>query len=99
MGYYIDPPDMSKEAWLAKHGLARTEAPSFDVVKQGALPVCLVDNGIFTAAGVAFSQRELEEFKRSDGRPRKWYVVSIQALKDVKALPANYTVPEFTEER
>jgi len=34
--------------------------------------VCVVDNGYMAAAAYAYSEREMEEFKIPDGRPKQW---------------------------
>jgi len=72
MGYYINPEDMSKEEFLKLHG---TPIRSVDVksVPNDTLPVCLVDNGLFTAAGIIYSSQEADEFLRVDGRRKQWF--------------------------
>ena len=51
---------------------------------EGFLPVVLVDNGMFTAAGVAFSKRDLEEFiSPTDLRQKKYYLVPTDKLHEV----------------
>ena len=84
MGMYIDPANMSKEDWLAKHG-EKTAAPCD--ISDTHLPVCLVNNGFFTAAAVAYSPSELAVFSDSGDRRRKaWYKVSIADLRAVGAM-------------
>jgi hypothetical protein len=90
MGAYINPVNQSKESWLKEHGEAIDEAPkSFDERMKLELPVCLVDNGPFTAAGIAFDERELQAFTYPDHRPKQWYWVSTKKLMDldVSSLP------------
>lgn len=82
MGYYINPETGNKEDWLKDHGqsISTTDLDNFDFTDN--LPVCLVNNGAFTAAGIAFDIRELAEFNRPDDiRSRKWYSVSRDNLK------------------
>jgi hypothetical protein len=84
MGFYINPPDQTKEEFLYDHGfrLRPEELPSsFDFANSIHLPVCLVDNGAFTAAGIAYCQAEYERFLDGADRPKKWYLVSKANLK------------------
>lgn len=82
MGYYVNPPTKSKEQWLAENGVAisLSAVMNFDFA-DGYLPVCLVDNGPFTAAAIAYSPEERDEFLRPDGRHKEWYAVSREHLK------------------
>jgi hypothetical protein len=81
MGYYINPRNCSKEEFLALHGEQLPNTPSEWDFSSYLLPVCLADNGPFTAAGICYDARELEDFARPDGRPKLWYAVSKEALK------------------
>lgn len=84
MGYYVNPLEETKEEWLFKHGKAITAAEAREVfnTQPNYLPVVLVDNFMFTAAAIAYSPTELEEFIREDDiRPQKIYLVSREDLK------------------
>lgn len=74
MGYYINPPNMTKEEWLAFNGRKLSGAPARHRFEDD-VAVCLLDNGAFTAAGICYSQQELEAFQGSDGRRRRWFYV------------------------
>lgn len=88
MGCYVNPSDMTKESWLEKnanelHG----GPPQWSRVLEGNLPVCLVHNGAFTAAAIAYSERELQDFSDpQDRRPKRWFVAPIEALRKVSPL-------------
>ena len=81
MGYYINPKDSTKERWLATYG-ELTIFPTFDS-KSGKIPVCLVDNGAFTAAGICYCQEELDAFTEPDGRYKVWYLVPKDKILEV----------------
>lgn len=80
MGYYIDPPDMTKEAFLLTKGELLDKAPT--IYKDGdRLAVCLINNRTFTAAGIMFSPRELQAFSDpNDHRAKCWFYVSREDL-------------------
>lgn len=83
MGYYINPVDMSKEAWLDLYG-ERLDDPPETSTAPGYHYVCVVDNGPFTAAGICYNDREQEAFSDpGDIRPKQWYSVPDAALCDV----------------
>ena len=86
MGCYVNSGDMSKEEWLKLHGVALSlEECEWEVLHhQHMLPVILIDNGLFKAAGIAFSPKELREFTMvNDPRPKKYYAVDIDELRTV----------------
>lgn len=77
MGYYINPPNMSKDDFLASEGTEITteEAAAFDYSDTDTLPVCLVDNGLFTAAAIAYNKQERDYFLEPDPRAMRWFLV------------------------
>jgi hypothetical protein len=80
MGYYINPPDMTKEQWLKLHGDEVTVGYVQRNTDANLVPVCLVDNGSHTAAGIAYDKRELEAFLYPDSRPKRWFMVAREKL-------------------
>lgn len=77
MGHYIQTPsNHGKADWLIKeHGALEILFPIlFDDTRQ-RIQVCVVDNGPFEAAAIAYSAREIEEFKQKDGRPKRWLIL------------------------
>lgn len=69
MGHYINPPNMTKEEWLQEHGQV-TETPAWPA-PEGTIPVCLVKNPTFTAAGIAYCEQEFYEFRAPDATPEE----------------------------
>lgn len=75
MGYYIETQSSRNKAQylIDKYD---AEAVSFLVAEQafneGYGIVCVMDNGLFEAAGFAYSRDELEAFAYPDGRPKTW---------------------------
>ena len=88
MGIYVNPVGEPKESWLANHGELLLDPPKWEDVKEGSLPVCLVDNGPFKAAAVIYSKSELEEFSSpTDPRPKVWFMAKISDLEPVCGEP------------
>jgi hypothetical protein len=80
MGFYVNPPNGSKEKFLEEKGIIQENLKWGDV-PQGFLPVVLVDNGPFTAAGIAYDEREFGAFNLPhDFRPKITYLVLIEDL-------------------
>lgn len=77
MRYYINPEKGTKEEWLVKYGRSvhSTDVKKLDWEATSEWPVCWVDNGMFTAAGIGFCQEEVEVFARPDWRRKRWYMV------------------------
>lgn len=77
MGYYIHTgQDTGKGDFLIAHGATELLIPDF--FSGDFMTVCVVDNGRFEAAGIAFNKREFEAFKAPDSRAqraRRWFKV------------------------
>lgn len=79
MGYYINPRDKTKEQYLAACGEELPSCPKWTDIPQGKVLVCWINNGFMTAAAIAYSERELEDFTRpNDPRPKKWFLLSFE---------------------
>lgn len=102
MGCYINPPTMTKEAWLRANATLITADTALKALTRTTVPVCLVDNGPFTAAAVGFSRDEVEMFSSPrDVRPKRWYSVPRSLAYQVSDLVnwERYAKPEsFPEE-
>lgn len=93
MGYYINPKGASKELWLKHNGELLKSKPNWEDVPKDKVPVCLVSSVIFTAAGICFSERELEAFDDPDDkRIKKWYLI-----EKIKACEVNSDVKDKLE--
>lgn len=82
MGYYINPSDGStKEQFLAKYG--RKVGIEEVAITDTDLPVCLVDNGEFTAAGIMWCPQEVTAFTRPlDRRSKRFFMVPRVLLQE-----------------
>ncbi len=83
MGAYVNPETESKEAFLEREGneVIWKNRPAWEGTKAGYLPVILVNNGKFSAAGIAFSKREYEiKTDPHDVRPRRLFLVREEKL-------------------
>jgi len=87
MGAYINVKNQPKEDWLKEKG---TEISLGDALKwtdfEVNFLVVLVDNGPFTAAGVAYDRREKDGWLQPDPRPRSFYSVKKEDLIAVSPL-------------
>lgn len=79
MGSYINPASMPKEEWLERNARSVEEPQEF--VGGDERLVILVDNGPFTAAAIAHSEKEFDYFMGlNDPRPRKYFVATVADL-------------------
>lgn len=93
MGAYVNPKDMTKEDWLKANaeGISPTAPVAIDAMSPNHLPVCLVDNGPFTAAGIAFNERELQAFNDpNDYRMKVWFWVPKEKLMNPDVSDLHY---------
>ena len=63
MGYYIETgASKGKAKWLRENAKATSDR------QPGTIPIVVLDNGAFEAAGIAFNQAEFNHFMRPSGR-------------------------------
>jgi len=86
MGIYINPVNGAiKELFLKKYGMEITlqDVKEFTDYKGEFAVVCLVNNGLFTAAAVMYNEREKQEFTRtSDPRPKTFFLVPKSVMEE-----------------
>lgn len=84
MGYYIETPEPTNKAGqlIASNGAVPVDPNGFEFKGLKVL-VCVVQNGIFDAAGIIFDARELDAFTQpNDMRIKTWISLSRdEALK------------------
>ena len=85
MGAYVNHPTMDKIVWLKENGkqVSNVSSMTWGSFPSGQLPVFVLDNVIFTAAGIAFSEGEFNEFSRQKSRLHSVWLVDIRKLHDV----------------
>lgn len=81
MGFYVNPFNETKEEFLERCG--KPFCGSWKDRPSNSGIIFLIDNFMFTAAGLAYCEDEFNEFNRNDGRPKKVFSVSIEDLKTV----------------
>ena len=95
MGCYINHPTISKEMYLAQNGVELSGRPPWPPPKDQCI-IFLVDNGPFTAAGVAYDQHEYDSWvwgqeKCVDSRPvRYFFLDKAKALQYVGVSDAEF---------
>lgn len=83
MGLYLNPRTESKEAFLAREGTRIPDEAVSWPAPAGYTLVCLVDNGGFSAAGIADSSKEITRFQRGmSGRWHQWYLVPSHLVRE-----------------
>ena len=83
MGCYINPANETKETFLKRHGVKTHDIE----ITETHVPVCLVDNMLFTAAMVAYDESEINAMRHpSDNRPKTWYMVPRVEVRKVSDL-------------
>lgn len=87
MGFYINPEGITKERWLDENAKPISVPINMEIFKNKAsdeIPLCLVDNGAFTALGVCFNPNEMMVFNDvRDGRIKFWYMAKKEDVKKV----------------
>jgi len=79
IGYYIEVPknkDKAQQIVELYGGRVVLKPPQFEDITPDDAIICVVDIGLFEAAGFAYNQRELHAFTIPDGRSRVWVIMS-----------------------
>jgi hypothetical protein len=89
MGYYINPSGgLTKERWLLENGAQYGKTVKYEDIKsKGYVPLIWVDNGLFSALGIAYSKREFLEF--NDPKDDR--------LKEIWGVPKDIVLSECPE--
>ncbi len=72
-----------KASNLVMSGAERIEEPESLAQHPGKAVLCVVENGPFDAAAWAYSQDELNCFKREDGRLKSWLTVDESVIESL----------------
>lgn len=87
MGYYIqtDAPHGKAEFLVREHNAeVLPYVPAWNEVDASKAIICVVDNGLFEAAGFAYSANELAAFNRpSDMRLKTWLLMDRDKAKEL----------------
>jgi hypothetical protein len=82
MGYYIEVPlNLNKAGQLRDlHGAKFCAPPNnLSEVPDNKILICVVQNGLYDAAGICFDQREYEDFRRPEDKRRKDWMLMERA--------------------
>ena len=87
MGSYVNPPSQPKEQFLEEHGFVLPQEARFSDAPKDHMIVVLVQNPLFSAAGICFDEQEFARFMDPrDVRPKKLFAVPISDLLPVSDL-------------
>ena len=90
MGFYVNPKEMTKEAYLETYGVKIDGVPKKEDLDWDGdtLPVVLMYNPAFSAAGVAYNESEFDYMSSpEDRRPKVWYLIEKKYLNEDAGLP------------
>lgn len=98
MGAYVDPLDKTKEEWLTENA-TEIQLP-WSEIPDDSLPIVLIRNPGFSAAGIGFNEMEYQAFQRSgDPRPKRFFIAKIKDLLTVSLELKGYLSPDHIQRR
>ena len=90
MGIFIETKDCTREVWLQSFATELSAVPATlsDTIEDEEWLLVWVDNGLFKAVGVIYSQMELERVlyalnNPEDTRPMKFFIAMDEDIKEV----------------
>ena len=91
MGYYINPTESTLEDYILKNSIRMSKEDfanyKYTGKSQPYLPVCVVHNGDFMAAGVAVDAAERNRFIHPDDhRPKRFFLMAREDLGEKAGL-------------
>lgn len=85
MGYYIEvEKNLDKASQImGKYGATQIDKPTkFSDIPNDRALICVVNNGMFEAAGYCYDSQEYSEFSDpSDNRPKQWLLMDLELAK------------------
>ena len=75
---------------IARHSAIEMSTPKFQNPDSGKVTVCVVNNVMFEAVGVAYSQQEFDAFLFPDGRNKIWLSVDCDTVEKFAVGFRNY---------
>lgn len=88
MGVYLNPKGISKEEWLEKYSEFKSRSfIKWSDIPDDCLPVILMDNFVFSAAGIGVDKKEYMQMSASDGRTKSIYIVKKSKLNEELEFP------------
>jgi len=84
MGFYVNPRNKTKEQFVTNlKEIDIMKFRDFDFDNAQLYPLCLVDNGIFKALGIAYNKEEVIAFSEpDDDRPKRFFIITTDHLND-----------------
>jgi len=90
MGFYIQGPKVGKGVFIKNEygGEFVPQPESFDEIPEDKALICVVNNGLFEAAGYCFSAEEFEAFVYPDERIRHWLLMDKDKAQKLSGFPS-----------
>ena len=87
MGIYINPPNISKEEFLAQHcvEISRQQAEDWDFFGSSLVLLCYIENSQFSALAIIYNPHEGLCFTSPDPRPMSYFMTERENITSDKS--------------